>query len=692
MKTTIFLNLVVFLIAVSTASAATRLVPSEYPTIQAAIYDSNDGDIVAVADGTYTGDGNRDIDFFGKAITVCSEKGPMNCIIDCQGTTIEPHRGYHFHSQENEHSILKGFTIINGYANKLGGAIYCDYSSPAIMNCIFKGNASGLKGGAVHSTGSKPRLTNCIFSENTAQGGGGLHTSAVYGSDQGPIMVNCTFTKNFANNERGGGGVYCDSTGRTTLNSCILRDNKFKYGGGQNAQVYLPNPVVNYCCIEGLTGSLGGTDNIDADPLFADANGGDYHLRYGSPCINAGTNNPPGGLPETDLDGNPRIINGIVDMGAYEFERIWHVDGVNGDDNNDGLSPETAFATIQKGIDSAEDEDVVWVYPGVYQETIDFLGKAIMVKSAEDAAVLEAQDYFAVLFYSGEDHNSVLKNFVVRNSFIAIFLEGSSPTISNVTVADNAFGIAAYAGAEPDISNSIFWNNIYGDLFGCEARYSCIQEAGEGQGNLNIDPLFAAPENGDYHLLSRRGRYWPEHNVWVLDDVISPCIDGGDPNADYFNEPRPNGGRVNMGAYGGTAYASMKEMRWVHSDINHDGWVNMIDFAKLAENWLTYQPGTSNYPPEVYITKPEDGSLHGGREPIEIEADAWDIDGLVEKVEFFANENKIGEDNNGNDGWKTYWEEGPPWSGDYNLTTKATDDDLATTTSPEVEIRVDSIR
>jgi len=390
-----------------------------------------------------------------------------------------------------------------------------------------------------------------------------------------------------------------------------------------------------------------------------------------------------------------RFSDPLVDGHGYSMDAVavamtYYVDAVDGDDDNDGLSPETAFATIQKGINTAEDGSEVLVYPSVYTEAIDFLGKAITVKSAKDAAVLEPQDYFAVLFHSGEDHNSVLKNFVVRNSFIAILLEGSSPTISNVTVADNAFGIAAYAGAEPDISNSIFWNNIYGDLFGCQARYSCIQEAGEGQGNLDIDPLFADPENGDYHLLSRRGRYWPEHNVWVLDDVISPCIDGGDPNADYFNEPKLNGGRVNMGAYGGTAYASMKEMRWVHSDINHDGWVNMIDFAVLAKNWLKYEPGTSNLPPEVSIIMPQDGDRfeceETCEETIEIEANAWDIDGSIVKVEFFADGSKIGEDNDGADGWKTYWQNYTPSV--HYLTAKATDDDGATATSTAVQIRI----
>jgi hypothetical protein len=68
------------------------------------------------------------------------------------------------------------------------------------------------------------------------------------------------------------------------------------------------------------------------------------------------------------------------------------------------------------------------------------------------------------------------------------------------------------------------------------------------------------PDNGDYHLFSERGRYWPEQDIWVIDEVTSPCIDGGDPAVDASVEPMPNGGRLNMGAYGGTRYASMSKM------------------------------------------------------------------------------------------------------------------------------------
>jgi hypothetical protein len=234
-----------------------------------------------------------------------------------------------------------------------------------------------------------------------------------------------------------------------------------------------------------------------------------------------------------------------------------YVDAVYGDDNNDGSTLQAAFATVQKGIDTTEDGDIVLVSRGVYQEEVNFLGKAITVKSTAEPAVLESPGGLAVSFYYGEGRDSILKNFIIRNSFIAVFIARSSPTISNVTVVENRYGIDAYAGAEPDISNVILWNNAGGDLFGCQARYSCIEQVTVGEGNIDADPLFVDPVAGDYRLASERGRYWPEHDVWVLDKVTSPCVDGGDPDADPSGEPTPNGNRINMGAHGGTPQASL---------------------------------------------------------------------------------------------------------------------------------------
>ena len=285
----------------------------------------------------------------------------------------------------------------------------------------------------------------------------------------------------------------------------------------------------------------------------------------------------------------------------------FYVDAVHGNNNNEGLTPGTAFATIQKGIDTATDGDIVWVYPGLYQEEVNFLGKALVVQGVTAGTagipVLQNPGDFVVSFYSGEGHDSILRNFVIRNSFMAVFIANSFPTISNLTIVDNIYGIEAYNiygspywGSEPDISNSIFWNNAGGNLFGCKAQYSFISGA---EGNIEGDPLLVDPNSGDYHLRSSRGRYWPEHNIWVLDTVTSPCIDGGDPSVGPLDEPAPNGDQINIGAYGGTVQASLTPER-LPGQAFHP---NPADgaFETDYNTKLSWEPGLDAVLHEVYF-------------------------------------------------------------------------------------------
>ncbi|MGE5296188.1 MAG: hypothetical protein ACM3VT_15300, partial [Solirubrobacterales bacterium] len=238
------------------------------------------------------------------------------------------------------------------------------------------------------------------------------------------------------------------------------------------------------------------------------------------------------------------------------------------------------------GIDTAREGYTVAVAPGTYAESIDFCGKGVTVAGLNGAPTLTAPDEYAVSCYSAEGPNSVLKNFVITGSDVGVFIAGSSPTIRNVTIAGNEFGIAAYAGAKPDILNCILWNNRDGDLFGCTATYSCIQEGLEGLGNLHVDPLFADTTSGDFHLLSEKGRYVAAYGLWAFDNQTSPCIDAGDPEMDVLAERTPNGARIDMGAFGGTPEASIS--RWpLTGDLDQDGSVDFRDLAILAEEWLS---------------------------------------------------------------------------------------------------------
>lgn len=291
--------------------------------------------------------------------------------------------------------------------------------------------------------------------------------------------------------------------------------------------------------------------------------------------------------------------SGVLDNLRVRLQHgvIYHVNNrANAEASHNGLSNLEPFLEIQTAIDLTQEGDRVYVWPGTYRDRILFPGHPILVRSIGDAAVLQAPNDYAVSFYSGQGPRSTLRNFVICNSYTGIFIAGSSPTLSHLTIAGNQrHAIHAAFGADPQISNCIFWNHPDGDLVGCQAQYSCLQDRSDGQpGNIQADPLFADPNRLDYHLKSQRGRLLPPDpnqtgpqvtGVWITDPVTSPCIDAGDPALHPRAERMPNGGRINMGAYGGTTCASLSVVGWPKAgDRNYDGIVNLFDYALAAGN------------------------------------------------------------------------------------------------------------
>ncbi|MHC4528295.1 MAG: right-handed parallel beta-helix repeat-containing protein, partial [Planctomycetota bacterium] len=163
------------------------------------------------------------------------------------------------------------------------------------------------------------------------------------------------------------------------------------------------------------------------------------------------------------------------------------------------------------------------------------------------------------------------------------------------------------------LSNCIIWNNRPVEPGHTRWIYCCV-ESGGGTGCIDLDPCFAVPghwdENGtpgntaddfwvggDYHLKSQGWRWSGQRNVWTWDEVTSRCVDSGNPGSalgeellcvpvDPYNEWSDNI-RVNMGAYGGTAEASLPPHDWGQlCDINNDGTVDFADVGCWAQYWL----------------------------------------------------------------------------------------------------------
>jgi parallel beta-helix repeat protein len=229
-----------------------------FDAIQEAIDNAVDGDTVVVLDGTYTGLGNRDIDFLGKSIAVRSiDPNDANVvaatIIDCNGTEIEPHRGFHFHSGEDANSILDGLTVTNGVASNWpgGGGIRCNSSHPTIRNCYLINNLAlhGTGGGGMECQTSSPAISRCSFVGNEASyGGAGISIH----SDSNPTITKCRFISNFAS-YGGGGAVFLYGSDANLVN-CIIAGNyiySVAEGGGGICCNWSGNLIISNSTITG---------------------------------------------------------------------------------------------------------------------------------------------------------------------------------------------------------------------------------------------------------------------------------------------------------------------------------------------------------------------------------------------------------------------------------------------------------
>ncbi len=299
-------------------------------------------------------------------------------------------------------------------------------------------------------------------------------------------------------------------------------------------------------------------------------------------------------------------------------------------------------------------------------------------------------------------------------------------TVRNCTFFSNAAGdggSAVYATDKLKVTNSIFRDNTPDEITMSRrtpevtVSFSNIQGNWPGPGNINTDPLFVQPGywnlndtpedinddfwvDGDYHLLSQAGRWDPESQRWIQDDLTSPCIDAGDPNSLLGTEPFPNGGRPNMGAYGAGDKASKSYFgrpvceTIVAGDINGDCIVDFADIAIVLSHWMMRGEDFVNQPPTVRLIEPEDGARIKWPGPTIFRAEAEDVDGQVLSVSFkfeYKSENfTTGHgltDGDGTDGWqREYTWRGDITEGNWTVWAEATDNEGAVGTSPEIVI------
>ncbi|MCA9293199.1 MAG: hypothetical protein KDA20_05240 [Phycisphaerales bacterium] len=262
-----------------------------------------------------------------------------------------------------------------------GGAMNNTLCDAVVADGHFAGNqAVNNVGGAVYNRQSHPAITNAVFTGNIASSG-----AAIANIQSNPTIVQCSMASN-ASVARQGAGVYSAVNSAPTVANCIVRNG----GASEITDDGSSTSTVTYCNVQGAHAGAG---NIDADPLFVDADGpdnilgtidDDLRLVSGSPSIDAGGNLAVPSELTTDADGHTRFADdiftpdtgsgsgAIVDMGAYEFPlRVRNV------------TTGQRYITIQEAIDDAVDGEEIEASLGTYVEQVSMLGKAITLRSTD---------------------------------------------------------------------------------------------------------------------------------------------------------------------------------------------------------------------------------------------------------------------------------------------------------------------
>ena len=528
--------------------------------------------------------------------------------------TCDPNRAdnsYHVvtGSGTDSTAVLSGLTITAGHANNQdpcdthinGGGMLNYCGSPTIIDCTFcrnsarsdEGNFSPCGAGMFNSS-SNPALRNCKFIENFVFGGNtSSHGGGMFNINSNPTLINCLFKNNIAegyDSEYDGGAIY-NHNSAATITDCSFIDNWAHWGGAVCNDD--PNTTLKRCTFTGNYANDNGGAILSAagnviDCTFAD----NEAYTYG------------GGV----LCGNLTLIN-------CAFNR-------NKASAGGGVYVYFGYRATLKNCtfiaNAAGNGGGLYNSGGWYEHPNN-------VTVVADCAFSGNTAYYGGGMYNGWNRGADVTNCLFSGNSArkggGSYHCACEQILRNCTFsgnrADEGSGLACdWCGADEasdiEITNCIFWNGgdeiFNGDSSEIHVTHSDVRGTWPGEGNIETDPCFAEPGywdpsgtpqdanddfwvDGDYHLKSQAGRWDANERRWTIDEVTSPCIDAGDPMTPIGYEPFPNGGIVNMGAYGGTAEASKSYFgkppceTIVAGDINGDCEINFEDFRLMALHW-----------------------------------------------------------------------------------------------------------
>lgn len=283
----------------------------------------------------------------------------------------------------NSSPVMTNVTFRNNAASNEGGGIYnINNSSPTLINAVFHNNTAYYGGGISNISYSSPIITNAVFSLNSARSVGGAIRNYDHSS---PILTNISVSGNAANV---GSAISLDLYDKPLLRNSIIWGNLVSGTGiSMSYGMTISNSIIQDCGGSANWWSTCGTDgggNLDVDPMFLNFGTGNLALSAASPAINMGSNallpadshdlDRDGDTTEPisdDINGNTRIMETAVDIGAYERVYVTRPSKtfyVNYDATgaNNGTSWKDAFVDLQSAIEQAQAGDMVWVASGIY--------------------------------------------------------------------------------------------------------------------------------------------------------------------------------------------------------------------------------------------------------------------------------------------------------------------------------------
>lgn len=488
----------------SVTQAAIISVPADYPTIQQAIDAAAAGDTVQVSDGTYSGPGNVNLDFNGKAITVTSENGPAACTIDCQG--VDGVSGFYFHSGEGSDSVVNGFTIKNANSTtSVGGGIYCsDNSNPTIADNIITG-CSGLLGAGILSENSSPTIVANTVNYNLGNGISCQGLLAV----ASPQITGNVITGNFGN------GIWCLGNASPLIDSNTVSLNAMLLGAGI------------YC--------QGASPTISSNNITGNIHGGIICKLQSEAVItgNTVTNNQESGIY---CDNSPLVTieNNTISGNSAKFGG-----GMRCDFSSPSITGNTVLGNSADkggGIFCGEDSSPT------------ILNNIIADNSANSGGGICCLDV-AEKSVSSLIGNNVIKGNLVEYLGGGIYCEYTSPIIVNNTITQNEAeidggGMYARYSSAPTVTNTLLGIDLPNEIAldassTITVTYSDVYGGYAGTGNIDEDPHFFDPANGDYHLM--------DDSLCIGAGVVTADM----PVTDIDGNPRPNpaDSAPDMGAY-----------------------------------------------------------------------------------------------------------------------------------------------